>query len=211
MSLDPVDLDDMYWEPAEASDREVLQSWKEKLLQKYPVVGCLRADCAGAPAQGPASEGLRQRAGGSAPSAGEAPASGDGERCPISGKQGTCPMASILGLKKGADEPADAGKAAVARAALDLFADPQEIGEKKTLMGGSGKSLTASYTSSISSRMASGRGGLLSEDCLLWQLCPLHWDSRFMKLVAICCTISWCSGLFCGWFLHRKMTVATAA
>lgn len=56
-----------------------------------------------------------------------------------------------------------------------------------------GKSLVASVESSS------------SEDWWLTRLCPLHWDNQTMKVVAVAAGISWCHGVFIGWFLHKQV------
>ena len=100
MSLEPQHLNDQRWTPDSAEDEEALKAWRDRLKEKYPLAGTLQAG----PSAELSSEGLRQRSTAKAPEAEAlaAPAAAHGaeERCPISGKQGTCPMASIMGISK---------------------------------------------------------------------------------------------------------------
>jgi len=91
MSLEAGDLDDLRWTPDCAEDEEALNNWRSRLKEKYPVAGKLVPD----ETSTTTGEGLRKRTS-ETPAA--KPASGKaGEKCPISGKEGTCPMAAILG------------------------------------------------------------------------------------------------------------------
>lgn len=159
MSLEPEHLDDLQWSPDSAEDEEALKTWQARLKEKYPVAGKLSTD---ATASNSADDGLRQRKA----------AKTEDERCPISGKQGTCPMASFLGKKDEAPSTAT------------------------TTSNGSfmkGKSLVASVQKKDS-----------TEDSLFYRLCPLHWDDKTVKMVAMIAVASWVSGIFVGWNL-RKM------
>eukprot|EP00439_Symbiodinium_sp_Y106_P079710 s470_g18.t1 len=129
------------------------------------------------------AEGLRKRPAGKeeakAPEAAKTEAQGDGDRCPISGKQGTCPMAAIMGIQKPSDK-AQANQSPTAPSGGAFMA---------------GKSLVASVQKKNS-----------FEDSLLYRLCPLHWDDKTIKMVFMIAAASWMSGVFIGWNL-RKMLV----
>eukprot|EP00933_Yihiella_yeosuensis_P046027 TRINITY_DN41491_c0_g1_i1.p1 TRINITY_DN41491_c0_g1~~TRINITY_DN41491_c0_g1_i1.p1 ORF type:complete len:496 (-),score=105.93 TRINITY_DN41491_c0_g1_i1:195-1682(-) len=188
MSLEPSHLDDVSWKPETAEDKEALKNWLERLKAKYPVAGKLKPGSV-PPASDDAtsSEGLRKRQTGtsaeaSASGSSEAPAA-EGEKCPISGKVGTCPMASIMGLA-GASPPKEETQAATSSA-------------NGTKAGGafmSGKSLVASVEKTNS-----------SEESFLWRLCPLHWDDKTIKMVIAIAITSWMSGVFVGWNLRKQL------
>mmetsp|Transcript_8163 Transcript_8163/g.19481 ORF Transcript_8163/g.19481 Transcript_8163/m.19481 type:complete len:487 (-) Transcript_8163:88-1548(-) len=179
MSLEPEHLDDLRWAPDCADDEEALTQWRQRLKEKYPVAGQLAAS---ADEEGSA-EGLRKRPAGKeeakAPEAAKTEAQGDGDRCPISGKQGTCPMAAIMGIQKPSDK-AQANQSPTAPSGGAFMA---------------GKSLVASVQKKNS-----------FEDSLLYRLCPLHWDDKTIKMVFMIAAASWMSGVFIGWNL-RKMLV----
>eukprot|EP00438_Fugacium_kawagutii_P008107 Skav222128 [mRNA] locus=scaffold1181:673984:690078:- [translate_table: standard] len=106
---EPEHLDDLQWSSDSAEDEEALKNWQQRLKEKYPLAGKLRATSAWA-GEEIAAEGLRKRSPVSAAVESATPstaATAAGEdRCPISGKQGrglrqgsgTCPMASIMGM-----------------------------------------------------------------------------------------------------------------
>jgi len=175
MSLEPEDLDDLRWAPDCAEDEAALAMWRDRLREKYPVAGKLDAS-AGAVAsssrKSPEPEAKPEAKSETKP----AETQGDGDRCPISGKQGTCPMAAIMGIQKPAEKAqpakADAGKAGGAFMA--------------------GKSLVASVQKKDT-----------SDDSLLYRLCPLHWDDKTIKMVVMIAAASWVSGLFVGWNLRK--------
>ncbi|CAE7506572.1 vem-1 [Symbiodinium natans] len=180
MSLEPEHLDDLRWSPDCAEDEDALNQWRQRLKEKYPVAGQLTSAADTADATG--AEGLRKRPAGKeeakAPNAVTAGGHAEGDRCPISGKQGTCPMAAIMGIQKPAEK-----------------AEPAALG---TSSGGAfmaGKSLVASVQKKNS-----------FDDSLLYRLCPLHWDDKTIKMVCMIAAASWMSGIFIGWNL-RKMLV----
>lgn len=180
MSLDESALDDLGWVPESQEDESALAQWREKLKAKYPVAG--RLSHTSAAADGDASAGLRQRAvanRGSSPAREEEVPSSTGEtqKCPISGKEGSgCPMSSFIGLKSSSSAPAKEPAAATS----GFMA---------------GKSMVASVQKSSAS----------SEDSLLYRLCPLHWDEQTIKTLIIVALCSWTSGVFVGWNLHRQL------
>lgn len=177
MSLEPAELDDLRWEPDNAEDEKALGQWREKLKAKYPIAGSLKPSVAPSPI---ATGGLRQR---SVPSASSTPApsdnaapSSDTQKCPISGKEGTCPMAGIMGIGKSGPAPKAEGKPAT---------------NSKFMAG---KSLVAAVEK-----------GNSSGDSFLYRLCPLHWDDNTMRLLVLIAATSWVSGIFIGWNLHRAL------
>eukprot|EP00440_Ansanella_granifera_P076517 gb/GFBE01083032.1/.p1 GENE.gb/GFBE01083032.1/~~gb/GFBE01083032.1/.p1 ORF type:complete len:491 (+),score=122.77 gb/GFBE01083032.1/:1-1473(+) len=178
MSLEPDDLDDMGWSPESAEDTEALNNWRARLKEKYPVAGKLL------PSEEPASssDGLRKRKDkkedtDKAASAGGAAVAGDGQKCPISGKEGTCPMAAIMGI---------GGKAPETAAASTSSSADKSTGFMK------GKSLVASVDKNSS-----------SQESLLYRLCPLHWDDNTIRMVVVIAVASWASGIFIGWNLRK--------
>lgn len=176
MSLETSELDDLKWEPDNAEEEKALAQWREKLKAKYPVAGTL--DKTKQPA--PDAEGLRQRTPAAASSAQAAPAAGaDGQKCPISGKEGTCPM-TMMGINI---KP---------KAKANAASDKPEA--KTGFMAG--KSLIAAVQESK---------GESSDDWWLWKLCPLHWDDQTTKAFSIVALLSWLSGIFIGWNLHKAL------
>ncbi|CAK9041070.1 Damage response protein 1, partial [Durusdinium trenchii] len=188
MSLEPDHLDDFEWKPDTPEDEEALKAWRERLKEKYPLagpwgekIGKLRAG-----EEVSADSGLRMRRPNSTkvdapkvemptvPAQPVQPAQPE-ERCPISGKQGTCPMASIMGITK---ESTAAPSGASTSGGSTSFMK--------------GKSLVASVQKKD------------LEDSLFYRLCPLHWDDKTIKMVAMIAVASWISGIFVGWNL-RKM------
>lgn len=181
MSLDPEHLDDLRWTPDCAEDEETLNNWRQKLKEKYPVAGKLVGDSSTI-----GSEGLRKRTTANAqapPKPAQAASEADGQKCPISGKEGTCPMASIMGI----------GGAKASQDSSTSSASTSENGKAKGFMAG--KSLVASVEKKNS-----------SEDSFLYRICPLHWDDNTIKMVFVVAACSWLSGIFVGWNL-RKMLV----
>mmetsp|Transcript_53565 Transcript_53565/g.96114 ORF Transcript_53565/g.96114 Transcript_53565/m.96114 type:complete len:486 (+) Transcript_53565:91-1548(+) len=175
MSLEAGDLDDLRWTPDCAEDEEALNNWRSRLKEKYPVAGKLTAD----KTPTTTTEGLRKRT----PEASAKPSvagekAGTSEKCPISGKEGTCPMAAILG---GGKTPAKAPSAPA-------------TGSKPQGTFMAGKSLVASVEKKSS-----------SEESLLYRLCPLHWDDKTIKMVVMIAVTSWMSGIFVGWNLRRAL------
>lgn len=185
MSLEPEHLDDLQWSPDSAEDEEALKNWQMRLKEKYPLAGKLEAT-----SSEKAAEGLRQRKKLPDVSASGAPLEGSTEvkegnsedRCPISGKQGTCPMASIMGL---AGVKPDAGTTASAPSTASVPAGSSFM---------KGKSLVASVQQKNS-----------MEDSLFYRLCPLHWDDKTIKMVAMIAVASWMSGIFVGWNLRKML------
>lgn len=192
MSLEESDLDDLAWEPDNSEDEKTLANWLEKLKVKYPVAG--RLDKSASLAALDASGGLRQRAApgasdGAAAKVAQAeataePAAGgkDGQKCPISGKEGACPM-TMMGIN--VSKPKAKAKAPAAA----------KTGASTGFMAG--KSLIAAVEEQ--------KGSSSSDDWWFWKLCPLHWDNETMKAFAIVAGLSWLSGLFVGWTLHRQL------
>lgn len=192
MDLDPELLDDCIWEPGSDEDRETLKQWKEKLKAKYPVAGILQSPSPMMPTGTQQSEtGLRRRkidglgsgnTDSPAKSADEKTAAdSSGQRCPISGKEGTCPMASILGIKAEPKVPATASTAKSS--------------------GGSGFAAGKSLVASVSEK----KTGFNWEDSFLYRLCPLHWDEKMIKILLIVAVCSWTSGVFIGWRLRKEL------
>lgn len=178
MSLQPEDLDDVQWRAESKEDQEALAQWRERLKAKYPVAGILKASSTA----DAASEGLRKRQTASAPAV---PASTtevhtDGEKCPISGKVGTCPMAGIMGLAGVAPKPSEA--------------KPSSSNGKADGAFMAGKSLVASVEKKTD-----------SQESFLYRLCPLHWDDKTIKIMIVIAVTSWLSGVFVGWNLRRQL------
>jgi len=198
MSLDLELLDDLTWKPIEDSDQDTMTQWREKLGARYPLAGYLKpTDEEISSGSTMFSEGLRKR-GASAPIApaktntSEAtPSAGStaaDQVCPMTGKVGVpCPMA-MFGINVKRPEGASAPTAAAATA-------PQTAVEKKFM---SGKSLTG-----IVSKQ--GEPTVRYEDTWFYILCPLHWDWRTTKLVAVVAALAWLHGAFMGWLLRRQL------
>eukprot|EP00931_Biecheleriopsis_adriatica_P107991 TRINITY_DN82323_c0_g1_i1.p1 TRINITY_DN82323_c0_g1~~TRINITY_DN82323_c0_g1_i1.p1 ORF type:complete len:484 (-),score=113.40 TRINITY_DN82323_c0_g1_i1:53-1504(-) len=171
MSLESDCLDDLKWEPDCAEDEEALNSWRQKLKEKYPVAGKLDRTAGATSKLQKSSASSKQK---QAPTH-TAPA-GDGQKCPVSGKEGTCPMAAIMGI--GAAPSSDQGTAS------------GKADQAKGFMAG--KSLVASV------EKQSG-----SQESLLYRLCPLHWDDKTIKMVVMIAITSWVSGIAVGWNLRK--------
>jgi len=190
MSLEPSELDDLSWEPDNGEDEKALIQWREKLKAKYPVAGRLYA----APAATElAPSGLRKRAAApvaAAPAPGAAAAAagpGEVQKCPISGKEGAgCPMA-FMGIGKGASAAEQAGPA-------------------KSSTSTSAKPASASGFMAGKSLIASVEKKNTSDESLLYRLCPLHWDDQTIKMLILVAAVSWTSGAFVGWNLHKQLT-----
>lgn len=179
MSLEPEHLDDLKWSPDSAEDEEALKNWQNRLKEKYPLAGKLQAT-----SEEIAMEGLRQRGNAKAP---EAVSEAKGEdRCPISGKQGTCPMASIMGM-----------------AGVKMPEKPEASAASAPSNGVNGANGSSSFMKG-KSLVASVQQKTSTDDSLFYRLCPLHWDDKTIKMVAMIAVASWMSGLFVGWNL-RKM------
>ncbi|CAE8741283.1 unnamed protein product, partial [Polarella glacialis] len=176
MSLEADDLDDLSWKPETPEDEETLANWRNRLKAKYPVAGKLSVTESSAPSS---SQGLRKRA---TASSGAAPAvsaeAADGGTCPISGKVGVCPMASIMGIG----------------GAKTAGGDKKTAGDGKASAFMGGKSMVASVQKNNS-----------SEESLFYRLCPLHWDDKTVKMLIIVAVTSWISGIFVGWNLRKIM------
>jgi len=188
MSLEPADLDDLDWTPTSDEDQHTLNNWLEKLKAKYPVAGSLKRDSSKQAATLPLGmigppEGLRQRA----PAAEAAPAAaaaaaapaadGASQTCPISGKEGVgCPM-SMFGI--------DVKTKPKAKAA------PKKEEAKTGFM--KGKSMIAHVEDSKP-----------QGESFIYKLCPLHWDDNTTRLLIAVAAISWVSGIFIGWNVHRQ-------
>lgn len=100
-------------------------------------------------------------------------------RCPMTGKEGPgCPMASIMGLAGAAPPPAP--KKAKKKAA----------GSKADGAFKAGKSMIAH----VEEETAATSGG-----------CPLHWDDATTRMLGVVAGISWISGIFVGWQLHKQL------
>lgn len=181
MSLEPEHLDDLKWSPDSAEDEEALKNWQSRLKEKYPLAGKLQAT-----SEEIATEGLRQRSVAKAPEAVN-PVEAKGEdRCPISGKQGTCPMASIMGM-----------------AGVKMPEKPEASASSSATNGVNGANGSSSFMKG-KSLVASVQQKTSMDDSLFYRLCPLHWDDKTIKMVAMIAVASWMSGLFVGWNL-RKM------
>jgi len=185
MSLESTDLDDLAWEPDNAEEEKTLAQWREKLKVKYPVAGRLSKTASSAAPSAAGADGLRQRAAPKAAAAAAAAAggkkevaaaAGDSQKCPISGKEGIgCPM-STFGIVKKKEAPKAAPKAGAASGFM------------------AGKSLIAAVEETNT-----------TEDWWLSRLCPLHWDGSTMKAFVVVAAISWLSGIFVGWNLHKQL------
>eukprot|EP00927_Polykrikos_kofoidii_P057097 TRINITY_DN51204_c0_g1_i1.p1 TRINITY_DN51204_c0_g1~~TRINITY_DN51204_c0_g1_i1.p1 ORF type:complete len:602 (+),score=137.89 TRINITY_DN51204_c0_g1_i1:84-1889(+) len=117
-------------------------------------------------------------------------ADGATQKCPISGKEGmACPMSMFLpsAPKKSEDAVAAAEKA---------HADPQAPGAKSSFMAG--KSMLASVEKTSASSSSSW------EDSFLYKLCPIHWDTQTIRVVACVAALSWASGFIVGWGLRKQ-------
>jgi heme oxygenase len=181
MSLEPECLDDLAWEPNDSEEEKMLNQWRAKLKEKYPIAGRLvKGDT-----QSSDHEGLRQRptaAGGgvsnkvpASSSSGSAAAASDAtQKCPISGKEGVgCPM-SMFGIK-----PAPKETPATSTVSNSKFM--------------AGKSMVAAVESKAATRS------------LLDLLCPLHWDRQTTRVVTIVAAVAWLSGIFIGWNLRKTI------
>lgn len=191
MSLEPSGLDDLTWKPSSKEDEEALAQWCEKLKAKYPVAGTLDVEASLTNGPFPDADGLRQRAAAAAAAPAEAkkePAkakvdtSAGGDKCPISGKEGAgCPMAFMgIGAKSSPDPAPATGSSAPAPAA-----------PKTGFMAG--KSMVAAVQSTT------------SNDSILYKICPLHWDAQTTNLLVLVAAVSWISGIFIGWNLHKQL------
>merc|ERR1719419_1628404 len=112
----------------------------------------------------------------------------DSQKCPISGKEGAgCPMA-FMGIGQG---PAAAQKSA------DVATPGTARVSKPAATSGfmAGKSLIASVEKNTQ-----------NEGSFIYRLCPLHWDDHTIKVFLIVAALSWASGIFVGWNLHKQLT-----
>jgi len=190
MSLDPADLDDLSWTPSDTQDEETLNEWRSKLKAKYPVAGTLEAETSLLTGNTLDEQGVRRRSAvASAPS--QEPAvpkkvdvkKADGEKCPISGKEGQCPM-SFMGI---GNKPAKPGSSTASGSSAKASEAP-----KTGFMAG--KSMVVATSSSTS-----------TSESFLYKICPLHWDSQTTNLLILVAAISWISGIFIGWNLHKQL------
>jgi len=179
MSLQSEDLDDLTWKPSDDEEEKALALWRQKLKCKYPVAGRLDTSKASS------DEGLRQRSAARSnvsnapPAAKAADTAEDGDqKCPISGKAGICPMTMMgINVKPKAKSAPPSGS----NATSGFMA---------------GKSLIAAVEENNSGS---------SEEWWVYRLCPLHWDDQTMKAFLIVAAVSWFSGVWIGWNLHKQV------
>lgn len=181
MSLDPAELDDLRWEPDNAEEEKTLAQWREKLKVKYPVAGRLSKNAA---TEDQVADGLRRRKESAAAAAASTPAapaaadaSGESQKCPISGKEGAgCPLATM-----GILPPKPKAKAKA------------KVGAASGFMAG--KSLIAATSEKEPSY----------DDWWLSKICPLHWDKATAKAFLITAAVSWLCGVGFGYILCRLL------
>lgn len=198
MSLELTELDDLEWMPSGTGDVAALTQWRTKLKEKYPVAGALDVAASLKEISAADAEGVRQRPAAAA-SPGKEPegakkvtveTAAGGDKCPISGKEGGgCPMAFMgIGAKPANPAPAPTNGSSASTNGSSAKAEP-----KKGFMAG--KSMIAAATQKTNG----------SSESFLYKICPLHWDSQTTNLLVLVAALSWMSGIFIGWNLHKQL------